>query len=465
MTIGGVIETAAAVRDGELTARQCVEASLAAIGERNPALNAFVHVDAEGALAAADAIDDARSAGQPLGALAGVPFGVKDLEHCRGMPTTMGSRWFLGGEPVDHDEIHVERLRAAGAIPIGKTATPEYGNWAYTASPALGITRNPWNPERTPGGSSGGSAAAVSAGMVPFATASDGGGSIRGPAGMTGLVGLKSNYGRIPTFGVTHLAQNAVAGALTTNVADHAVLLDVMAGPDARDRTCLPAAGIRYAEAIESLAVAGLRSAWTPDLGFAIVDPEVSAVAGAAAERLVAAADLCLATPQIAFDDFVVPYTRMEGVDKFVGIDPSLWTERADELDPRSRGGWESTAAVTLPKLALVEAERRRIEQQTAALFDEVDVIMMPTSTLPPFGAAGPMPTEVAGQPVHGGMASVLQMFANLMNLPAISVPAGHTADGLPIGLQIVASRFREDVCLRLARIAEQTMPWPRHAP
>ena len=459
-----MIETARRVRAREMSARECVEASLAAIEDRDDDLNAFVHVDADGALAAADAIDTAVRRGDDLGSLAGVPFGIKDLEHCVGMPTTFGSRWFAGGGRADHDEIHVGRLRAAGAIPVGKTSTPEFGNWAYTASPALGVTRNPWNLDRTPGGSSGGSAAAVSAGLVPFATASDGGGSIRGPAGMTGLVGLKPNYGRIPTFGVTHLAQNAVAGSLTTSVADQALLLDVMSGPDGRDRTCLPASDVSYVQAIEQLDVAGLRAAWTADLGFAVVDPEVEAIVRAAAQRLISAASLAEVDAVIDFDDFVLTYTRIEGVDKFVGIDPALWTERADDLDPRSRDGWASTAAATLPKLAKVEAARRGLEQQTAALFDEVDVILMPTSTLPPFAAEGPMPTEIAGQEVHAGMASVLQMFANLMNLPAISVPAGMTADGLPVGLQIVAPRFREDICLRLARIAEIAMPWPRHA-
>ena len=170
-----------------------------------------------------------------------MPFGVKDLEDCAGMPTTQGSRWYAKDPPKSSDSIHVGRLRRAGAIPIGKTATPEFGAWAYTASPLLGVTRNPWDPTRTPGGSSGGSSAAVSSGMVPFATASDGGGSIRTPASFTGLVGLKNTYGRIPTFGSTHLAQNSVIGALTTSVRDTALVLDVMAGPDNRDRTSLPA--------------------------------------------------------------------------------------------------------------------------------------------------------------------------------------------------------------------------------
>jgi len=199
---------------GALSAEELVRTCLEAVEHHNGRLNAFVHVDADLALAEARVVDAAVRDGEPLGPLAGVPFGVKDLEDCAGMPTTKGSRWFAGGPPKTADSLHVGRLRAAGAIPIGKTAVPEFGAWAYTASPLLGVTRNPWDPSVTPGGSSGGSTAAVSVGTVPFGTASDGGGSIRTPAGFTGLVGLRASYGRIPTFGDTHLAQNAVVGSV-----------------------------------------------------------------------------------------------------------------------------------------------------------------------------------------------------------------------------------------------------------
>ncbi|HEX6786855.1 MAG TPA: amidase, partial [Acidimicrobiales bacterium] len=269
MEMPSTLEAAHLVRRGHLSAVELLGICLDAVEHRNGELNAFVHLDVDEARAQAGAVDRERAAGRAdaLGPLAGVPFGVKDLEDCAGMPTTRGSRWFAGQPPVERDAIHVARLRAAGAIPIGKTAAPEFGTWAYTASPALGVTRNPWDPARTPGGSSGGSSAAVSAGMVPFCTASDGGGSIRTPAGFTGLVGLKCCYGRIPTFDVTYLAQNAVVGSLTTTVADTALLLDVMAGPDERDRTCLPPPGVGYLDVIgRPERVEGLRVAWSSDL-------------------------------------------------------------------------------------------------------------------------------------------------------------------------------------------------------
>jgi aspartyl-tRNA(Asn)/glutamyl-tRNA(Gln) amidotransferase subunit A len=459
----GVVEAASLIRSGAVSARELVEDCLRRVEERNGELNAFVHLDADAALAAAERIDATPIVDR--GPLAGVPFGVKDLEHCAGMPTTKGSRWFAGGPPVTSDDLHVARLRAAGAIPLGKTATPEFGAWAYTASPALGVTRNPWDLTRTPGGSSGGSAAAVSAGMVPFCTASDGGGSIRTPAGFTGLVGLKPCYGRIPTLDVTHLSQNAVVGSLTTTVADHALLLDVMAGPDRHDRTCLPAPGIRYVEAIEQLDVRGLRAAWSPDLGFALVDPEVRSICERAARTLVEAAGLHWVDVDVRYQDFVPVYAHIEGVDQFVGIDPMLWQQRLDELDPLVAPGWASAARATLPKLARVEQARREIEWQTAELFEHVDVLLTPMAAIPAFAAEGPMPTEICGQPTHAGMSVPFAMLANLVNLPAISVPAGLTGDGLPVGLQVVADRFREDVCLRLARIMEQAAGWPRHAP
>lgn len=461
------LDAAARVRTGEQSAEELVRASLDAVAEHNDTLNAFVHLDPDLALGEARAVDavirDGR--GDELGPLAGVPFGVKDLEDCAGMPTTKGSRWFAGGGPATTDSLHVGRLRAAGAIPIGKTATPEFGAWAYTASPLLGVTRNPWDPSRTPGGSSGGSSAAVSAGMVPFCTASDGGGSIRTPAAFTGLVGLRPSYGRIPTFGDTHLAQNAVVGSLTTTVADTALLLDVMAGPDARDRTCLPPPSGRYLDAIEQLDLSGLRVAWSADLGFAIVDPEVASIAEAAARAFVDATGAELVETDVGFEDYTLTYAFMEGVDKYVGIDPDLWTNHLDELDPLSAGGWKYLSRQTLPWQADVEADRRQLVQRVAALYDDVDVLLTPMASVPAFAAEGPMPTEICGQETHAGMSVVLGFLASLVNLPALSIPAGLTTAGLPVGLQVIGPRHREDLVLAVGARFEAARPWPRHCP
>jgi aspartyl-tRNA(Asn)/glutamyl-tRNA(Gln) amidotransferase subunit A len=465
MEMPTVADAARLIRAGQLSAEELTVSCLEAIERGNAVTNAFVYVDSESAVAAARAVDSAVHDRRldELGPLAGVPFGVKDLEDCAGMPTTRGSRWFAGGPSKTTDSIHVGRLRAAGAIPVGKTATPEFGAWAYTASPLLGVTRNPWDPSRTPGGSSGGTSAAVSSGMVPFGTASDGGGSIRTPASFTGLVGLKCTYGRIPTLGDTHLAQNAVVGCLTTTVADTALLLDVMAGPDARDRTCLPAPTVTYADALHDLDLSQCRVAWSVDLGFATVDREVATLCEHAARAFVVATGARLVERPIRLDDYIRTYALVEGVDKFVGIDRELWEHRLDELDPRSAPAWTSLSTRTLPWAASVEFDRRQLVATVAAIFEDVDLIVTPMSSMPPFAAEGPMPTQINGTEVHGGMSVVLAMLANLVNLPAVSVPAGLTGSGLPVGLQIIGPRFREDMVLAAAARYESARPWPRH--
>jgi aspartyl-tRNA(Asn)/glutamyl-tRNA(Gln) amidotransferase subunit A len=459
-----VVTSAAMVRDGTASARELVQDALDRIAATQDDLNAFVHLDATGALAAADEVDRARRAGDHLGPLAGVPFGVKDLEDCAGMPTVRGSRWYADAPPAARDDIVVERLRRAGAIPLGKTAVPEFGSFGYTANPVSGVTRNPWDLTRTPGGSSGGTAASVAAGAIAFGTADDGGGSIRGPAASCGLPGLKPTYGRVPTFGVTRHAQNAVHFALATTITDTALLFDQVVGPDMRDRTSLPAPGISSADATEQLDVAGLRAAWSADLGFATVDPEVAAITRRASDTLVAAAGLVDTGHDVHLDDFIRIYAFMESADQFVDV-PEDWASRIDELDPLNRAGWRNNSSVTLPTFARVERARRELELQVAGLFEHIDVLLTPTNPCAPFAAEGPMPTEIGGQRCHAGSAALLTMLANVANLPAITVPAGLDADGLPLGLMITAPRHREDICLRLARIFEQAAPWPLHTP
>src|SRR5436305_5559716 len=286
-----VVEVAEAVRAGDLKATEILDECLDAVADRNGELNAFVHLDADVARAAAQAVDGAGARGDAPGPLAGVPFGVKDLEDCAGMPTSQGSLLYKGRAPVDQDSVHVGRLRAAGAVPIGKTAAPEFGVTAFTHTKAWGTTRNPWDLTRTPGGSSGGSAAAVAAGLVPFSTASDGGGSTRIPAAFTGLVGLKPSFGRIP-HERSAPSETSCYGALTTTVRDAARHLDVAAGPDDKDRASLPPPAVSFERAIEDLDVGGLRALWSPDMGYAVVVPEIEALARSAAEALIDAAAL-----------------------------------------------------------------------------------------------------------------------------------------------------------------------------
>jgi aspartyl-tRNA(Asn)/glutamyl-tRNA(Gln) amidotransferase subunit A len=460
------VEVAEAVRSGERRAVEVLEEALKAIAAGNDALGAFVHVDEGLARAAAEAVDATVAGGEDPGPLAGVPFGVKDLEDCAGMPTSYGSVPFVGRGPVPADSINVARMRAAGAVPVGKTAAPEFGTLNFTRTKAFGVARNPWDPSRTPGGSSGGSAAAVAAGLVPIATASDGGGSTRIPASFSGLVGFKPSFGRIPSPG-PHGSETSVKGVMATTVADAARHLDVAAGPHDRDRFSLPPAGVSYEAAAESLDVGGRRARWSPDMGFARCDPEVRELARAAAEELADAAGLVLDDEPVRLTDPVRTWLRSGALDLWLDLEEGMWPGVRDDLTRYTRSSLDQTADLTPPKLARTIKGRLQLQADAAALFEEVDVLLTPTTAVPAFGAEGP-PTEVIdGEPTSppGAGATPFTMLANLCWNPAISVPAGTTSEGLPVGLQVVARRHQDEVPLRLGRIWEQARPWPRHAP
>ena len=458
------IEIADSVRSGERSAREVLDEYLGRIEAGNEPLNAFVHLDADLAHAAAAKVDEQVAAGQDPGPFAGVPFGVKDLEDCAGMPTSHGSLPFLGRGPVAADSVHVARIRAAGGVPVGKTAAPEFGTLNFTKTKAWGTTVSPWGDHRTPGGSSGGSAAAVAAGLVPIATASDGGGSTRIPASFSGLVGMKPSHGRIPHPGPQD-SQTSVFGLLTTTVADSARHLDVTAGPHELDRLSLPAPTVGYEAAIESLDVAGLKARWSPDLGFAKAHPEVLHHAEAAARELAEAAGLQLDDEPVELGDAVKVWLSAGAMDMWLDLEPDMWPEVADDLTIYSRQSLESTEDWVISRFANVKRRREDLTALAAALFDEVDVVLTPTTAIPAFDAGGPPLGVVDGEEVVGAMTTPFTMLANLCWNPAVSVPAGLSDDGLPIGLQIIARRHHDEVPLRLARILEQTRPWPRLAP
>jgi aspartyl-tRNA(Asn)/glutamyl-tRNA(Gln) amidotransferase subunit A len=461
------VDAAAAIREGHLGALELLETCLARIEERNGELNAFVYLDPDGARRAAAAVDAQVAAGraEELGPLAGVPFGVKDLEDCAGMPTSHGSLLYKDQDPVVRDSEHVRRLRAAGAIPIGKTASPEFGTLQYTRTKAWGTTRNAWDPSRTPGGSSGGSAAAVAAGMVPFGTASDGGGSTRIPASFSGLVGLKPSHGRIPHPDLDP-SQTACYGALTTTVTDAARHLDVTAGPHDDDRLSLPLSGVRYEDAIETLDVSGLRVGWSADLGFAPVDPEVRELARAAADELCVAAGLELVEIDVELTDPVATWLSAGALSNWLSIDEHAhWPDRVEDLTPLVqadlRHGYDRPARTLVPGLR----RRMRLQEDMAALFGQVDVLVLPTAAVVAFAAEGPPPDLIDGVEVNPAMSVPFTMLANLCWNPSISVPAGLNSEGLPVGLQVMGPRHRDEIPLRLARLYEQARPWPRTAP
>jgi aspartyl-tRNA(Asn)/glutamyl-tRNA(Gln) amidotransferase subunit A len=458
--VRSAIEIAASVRSGERTAGEVLEECLAAIDAANASLNAFVVVDPAGARSAAAAVDALVRAGRDPGPLAGVPFGVKDLYDLAGTSTARGSLLYKDAPPAATDALDVARMRAAGAVPVGKTAVPEFGSVCFTASPGWGVTRNPWDPSVTPGGSSGGSAAAVAGGMVPMATGGDGGGSIRIPAAWTGLVGLKPSFGRIP-YPDNAASMTDTKGVLVTTVADAARHLDVTCGPSARDRTSLPHPGVRYEDMLEVLDVSGVRIGWSPDLGYAAVEPEVAAIAEAAARDLVAAMGARWTPLDVHLTDPVRVWMGAGSLDLYQQLERGMWPDRAGDLHPVNRYNLTHADLLTPAQVARAWMRRRQLEAEVAALHDEVDVVVTPTTAVPPFAAEGPIPEVIAGQSVFPAMAVPFTMVANLCWNPAVSVPAGLTASGLPVGLQIQGPRHADEVVLRLARILERARPWP----
>ncbi len=454
------VEIADKVRAGEESAARVTAEAFAAIEAKNPALNAFIMLDRPAAERAAAEVDAKVARGEDPGPLAGVPFGVKDLEDLIGFPTTQGS-WFLKDTPPKtKDSPHVARLRAAGAIPLGKTACSEFGMDSATSTYAWGVTRNPWNPAKTSGGSSGGSASAVAAGMVPLATATDGGGSTRQPASYTSLIGLKPSHARIAK--VNGFANWSVHGALTRTVRDQARYLDVAAGPDDRDRQSLPAVPYRYEDIIETLDVTGLKALWTPDCGYAVVEPEVVELARGAAERLIKAARL-VETGGVFHPTNIY---RHWGALNLVNLEEDFVRDGIlpDGFDKLS----EQTKAIVLRVRARraeidVKESWAKIEQlnnEVADFFLSHDLLMSPATALKPYDAASTTPQIIDGRDASETGAEPFGMLANACWNPSISIPAGLTADGLPVGLQITARRHRDDILLRLARIYEQAHPW-----
>ena len=453
------VELAARVRSGELSPVDLMRATLERIEAVNPRINAVVSQHpAEALLAQARAVAERLAHGEDVGPLAGLPLGVKDLEDTIGLPNTHGSLLFKDHR-AERDTIQVERLKAAGAIVVGKTNTPEFGYTAFTSNRVYGTTRNPWNLERTPGGSSGGSSAAVAAGVLPLATASDGGGSVRIPACYTGLVGLKPTQGRIPWGPDEMLRCSAaiVSGPLTRSVRDAACWLDVTVGAHPLDPFSLPHPGYSYRAVIERPPPA-LRIAYTPTLGYARPEAQVRREVDAALRGLEAAGHH-VEPIERGISDIVIDWVRIMAAEDVAFLSPHLHDESL--LDPGFLPGIELAKQTTPADVGQALRARAEIIGYLAALFSEFDLLATPTVPTVAFPAEGPLPFEVDGAPVAtpgGGIAYTYPF--NFSGNPAISLRAGLTDAGLPAGLQLVAPRFREDLLLQVAYQYEQARPW-----
>jgi Asp-tRNA(Asn)/Glu-tRNA(Gln) amidotransferase A subunit family amidase len=425
-------------------------------------LNAFCLVTADAARAAAREAEIAVMKREPLGPLHGVPLSLKDVLYTRGIRTTGGSRLFADLVPED-DTVAVGRLKAAGAVILGKTNTSEFGHKALTDNPLFGVTRNPWDLTRTPGGSSGGAAAAVASGLGPVAIGTDGGGSVRIPAGFCGVVGLKPSFGRVPQMpGFPGWEQLGTIGPITRTVRDAAAVLDVIAGADDRDRASLPREADSYVRACDD-DVRGLHVAWTPDLGYAAVDERVAEVcANAAAEFEELGCHVEVVNP--GWEDLEEEFGTILAAQFFAAWADELPAREAD-LDASlvrfiRRGG-----GVTTRQFLKARTKVESYWQEVATFLARFDLLLTPTTAVPPFALGSGVPREIAGREVSRlGWMPFTYPF-NLTGQPAASVPAGWTDDGVPVGLQIVGRRHAERTVLAAAAAFEAAWPWRDRRP
>ena len=444
---------------GSISPVELVEDTLARQAALEPQINAFVTATPEVALSAARDQERAIAAGE-AGAIAGLPLSVKDLVAMAGVPWTFGSRPFADNVP-DFDAPSVERIRQAGGCIVGKSATSEFGCKAVCDSPLSGITRNPWNLAKTPGGSSGGAGASVAAGLTPFALGTDGGGSVRIPAALCGLFGIKAQFGRVPIFPVSAAPTLSHVGALARTVRDAALLLGVMAGHDRRDAFGVAEPVPDFLAACDAGA-GGLRIAWSPTLGYAAPEPEVAALCEAAARRFEALG----CTVELVEDALGADPLDMWMAEFYGGIGTKLkdlMADKPDELDPSV----VATLGAGLDR-SMVEYfdqlfARYAFREQMRLFFERYDLLLSPTLPCAAFDVGRNTPP---GHEARNIVSWVYYTYPfNLTGQPAASIPAGFSAAGLPVGLQMVAGINREVDILRAAAALEEAAPWAERRP
>jgi aspartyl-tRNA(Asn)/glutamyl-tRNA(Gln) amidotransferase subunit A len=461
------VTVAEKIRTKQLSATEVTEAVLGRMDKLNPVLGAFCTPSPDVARAQAKAIDADIMAGKTVGPLAGVPVGIKDLVYTKGIRTTSGSIIYKDYVPTE-DDVVVERLKAAGAIIIGKTNVPELGYSGASYNLIFPPTNNPWNTERTAGGSSAGSGAAVAAGIGPMAIGSDGGGSVRIPASINGLFGLKGSMGRVPLYpgtkdetapGVSGWESIEHIGPITRTVADGALMMSVIAsGPDDRDRRTIPN-DINWMGAIKG-DIKGLRVAWTPDWGYAQVDPEVREVCAKAAKVFADQLGCKLEEASPWKDDYFGHFFTIVLTETDLKRMRELVAKYGDHMQPHLVDAIKGTMTDTQITDAVMA--RKKCANQAWRFFRSYDLLLTPTIACPPFkqgmGIQGP-------EMIEGKKADPFQWITftyqfNMTGQPAATVPAGFTKDGLPIGLQIVGGHLDDATVLRAAAAYEAAAPW-----
>ncbi|HEY0297146.1 MAG TPA: amidase [Bordetella sp.] len=451
------------IETGHLSARQAVEAHLASIEARNPAVNAIVTLDAEGALRQADAADAAQAASRPLGLLHGLPVAHKDSFLTAGMRTTYGSPVFRDFVPA-RTSLPVTRQREAGAITLGKTNLPEFGAGSHTFNPVFGATRNPYDPGRTPGGSSGGAAAALAARMLPLADGTDMGGSLRNPASFCNVVGLRPSPGRVPQWpSATPYSTLTVAGPMARTVADAALMLAALAGPDARDPYSIEQDPAKFAGSLER-GFAGTRIACALSWGGLPVEP---AVLRALQAQLPVFEQLGCKVEEACpdFGDADGAFHALRAQNFAVSQGETLRKHR-DKL--KQTVVWNTELGLSQPATALIHAERERaaLFERMHAFMGQYEFMVGVVSQVAPFPVATEYPTEIDGAPMRNYIDWMRSSYyLTMTGHPAISVPCGFTAEGLPVGIQIVG-RYRDEWgVLQLAHAFEQATQFWKRAP
>ncbi len=481
----------ARMESGEVTSEQIVR-SLLDRADHERRLNVFVHLDADHVVDQARAVDRRRKAGEPVGPLGGVPVAIKDLLCVRGEPTTCSSRMLRGFRPP-YDATVIDRLREAGAILFGKTNMDEFAMGSSTENSAYGPTLNPWDESRVPGGSSGGSAAAVAAGLAPLSLGSDTGGSIRQPAAVCGVVGLKPTYGRVSRYGLIAFASSLdQIGPFAHDLADTALLLKVISGRDPRDATSVDLPVPDYSATLdtppEKLRIGIVREFFGEGL-----DPEVASAIQEAV-KLYEKAGATIQEISLPHSKYGVPayyiVAPAECSSNLARYDGTTYGHRAEDYSPKYPGeeniaelvrmmmvsraegfGPEVKRRIMLGTFALSAGYadqyynkalqvRRKIRGDFDAAFREVDVLLGPTSPTPAFKLG-----ERTADPLSMYLSDIYTITANLAGIPGLSIPCGLTSQKLPIGLQLLAAPFAEETLLRTARVFERATDWHTRRP
>ena len=452
------------IDDKEISIVELTQLFLDRIQLLNPKLNAYLTVCEEQALAAAQKAQKDIEQGNHRGPLHGIPISIKDLEMTQGITTTMGSLIYKDSIP-SLDSVVVERVKESGAIILGKTNTPEFGQSGTTENLLGGPCRNPWDINRTPGGSSGGAASALAAGLCTLATGSDGGGSIRIPASFTGLFGIKPSQGRIPRYGgygrpaANHFSQS---GPLSRTVLDSANLLQALSGADSRDPTSIRETPPNFTRDLKQ-GVQGLRIGWSSDLGYAGVDPEVVALTEASAKSFstlganIEEVNLLLEDPFEAFYDVfsTATYTSYG----------HLLDERITEFTDYVRNTLQHAAGLSAADLSTSLLRVDQIRRQMEIFFDDYDLLLTPTMAVTAFPIEE-RPIVIGGKKVNPFWGYLPFTFPiNMTGQTAANVPCGFSQDGMPVGLHIIGPKGSEALVLRASSAFEMINPWIHHRP